>query len=206
MISSINFTLYEKTRRLIATDNNISDLGIIFMAGTIAGTFISVLTTPIGLIKVQQQTISNTGVISCFQQIYGKHGIRGLYRGFGPMIIMESYGRGVYLWTYEFVKSRLGNNGNELLIWHRIVAAASAGMFSWLVVYPLDVIKSKVQTDISRQLYKSSWDCCKQTWKEGGINALTRGIGFTLLRAAPVASVVLPIYEYSYKILQNNGL
>jgi hypothetical protein len=37
----------------------------------------------------------------------------------------------------------------------------------------------------------------RETYARGGILAFYRGLGFTLLRAAPVAGTVLPVYDVS---------
>jgi len=118
------------------------------------------------------------------------------------MFIMESFGRGVYLWTYEGIKNAL--DGNELIgsVSQKVCSAACAGCFSWFVVYPCDVIKSRMQMDVSCKLYQSFFDCLFQTYKEGGIRALSRGMLFTMIRAAPVASVVLPIYDYVHRYFE----
>ncbi len=41
-------------------------------------------------------------------------------------------------------------------------------------------------------------DCFRQTVAEGGPRALFNGLGFTLLRAVPVASVILPTYDWTF--------
>ena len=74
-------------------------------------------------------------------------------------------------------------------------AAAFAGCFSWFIVYPLDVVKSKVQQDAGGMKFSGCYDCLIKTFKEGGVFALYRGISFTLIRAAPVAATILPLYE-----------
>jgi solute carrier family 25 (mitochondrial carnitine/acylcarnitine transporter), member 20/29 len=155
----------------------------------------------VGLVKVQQQTVSSKGLVSCAKSVYKNYGFKGFYRGFSLMFVMESFGRGVYLWTYEFVKRFLepdsGKNDHSMTT--KIVSAASAGCFSWAVVYPYDVIKSRLQADMSGTTYKSAVHCLKVTWREGcavsseglssrfrfmgGVRALHRGLGFTLLRA-----------------------
>ena len=76
-----------------------------------------------------------------------------------------------------------------------MLAAAVAGVASWVVFYPLDVVKSRMQLDFNRKIYRSTWHCLKKTYQEGGLSALYRGIGYTVIRAAPVASTILPIYE-----------
>lgn len=76
-------------------------------------------------------------------------------------------------------------------------------MTSWLVVYPFDVIKARLQADTTNSKYSSATDCVYKTYQEGGLRAFTRGLGFTLIRAAPVASVILPIYETSKELLES---
>ena len=44
-------------------------------------------------------------------------------------------------------------------------------------------------------------DCFAKTWQEGKLSAMYRGIGFTLIRAAPVAATILPIYEYTKEFI-----
>lgn len=46
--------------------------------------------------------------------------------------------------------------------------------------------------------YAGVLDCFRQTVAEGGPRALFSGLGFTLLRAVPVASVILPTYDFCY--------
>lgn len=56
----------------------------------------------------------------------------------------------------------------------------------WAVIYPIDMIKSRMQTDgftpETGQKYKSAWDCVKTVWRTEGIGAFTRGLGPTLIR------------------------
>lgn len=78
----------------------------------------------------------------------------------------------------------------------------TAGITSWFVIYPFDVIKARLQADTTNSKYSSVSDCVYKTYQEGGVKAFTRGLGFTLIRAVPVASVILPIYETSKEALE----
>jgi solute carrier family 25 carnitine/acylcarnitine transporter 20/29 len=89
-------------------------------------------------------------------------------------------------------------------LYQRIVAGALAGISGWLVIYPLDVIKSRLQADaLSPGLnkYASMTDCFRVSYRQGGVRSLYSGLGFTLLRAVPVASVILPCYDATYFLL-----
>ena len=56
----------------------------------------------------------------------------------------------------------------------------------WAVIYPIDMIKSRMQTDgfspSTGQKYRSALHCASTVWKTEGINAFTRGLGPTLIR------------------------
>lgn len=65
-----------------------------------------------------------------------------------------------------------------------------AGEALWLASYPLDVVKSKMQSDGfgPKMRYKSMSDCFRQTWRTEGMRGFWKGIGPTLLRAMPVSA------------------
>ena len=211
-----------------------------------SGSVISLLATPISLVKVQQQVATTSGVVQCVKNIYRQYGFQRFYRGYCAMFIMESYGRGVYLGTYEAAKiyypdvlnavhrlispllatpsfesqsihhssssssssSRPSSSTSyvpaysEKSLLVRMLAAATAGCVSWTSVYPLDVIKSQLQLDIAGDKYTSCYDCYRKLLTEGGgWRRLTQGISYTLIRAAPVAATILPLYEITKEFL-----
>jgi solute carrier family 25 carnitine/acylcarnitine transporter 20/29 len=56
----------------------------------------------------------------------------------------------------------------------------------WALIYPIDMIKSRMQTDgftpSTGQKYTSALDCVRKVWRTEGIGAFTRGLGPTLIR------------------------
>eukprot|EP00808_Paulinella_micropora_P001839 g68106.t1 len=101
-------------------------------------------------------------------------------------------------------------------VWSRAIAGGLAGMMGWLSIYPLDVnirtyitgwlsiypldvVKSTLQAQKAGTRnpvrYTSAVECAKDLVKKEGPLRLYRGIGFTLLRAGPVAGVMLPVYD-----------
>jgi solute carrier family 25 (mitochondrial carnitine/acylcarnitine transporter), member 20/29 len=199
VVQSINFSLYELFKRKLRQRYNLSHLSSVFCGGFSAGTLISFMTSPISCVKLQQQLSTTKGIIACSMEMYKMRGLRSFYRGFGPFFIMESYGRGVYLFIYERTKLSLRSQtiANEETLPIRMAAAATAGCLSWLSVFPLDVIKSRMQLDLTGIKYKSTLGCAISIYKEHGYRGFFRGLSFTMIRAAPVASTILPIYEFS---------
>lgn len=71
-----------------------------------------------------------------------------------------------------------------------------AGEALWLSSYPFDVIKSKMQCDGfgDQQKYKGMRDCFKKTFAAEGLGGFWKGVGPTLLRAAPVSAGTFAVY------------
>lgn len=239
-IQSINFSIYECSKFkiteimqskayvgkylysfYITSNSDVNHLINVFTAGTISGSCISIITTPISIIKLQQQVASEKGIIKCITDIYSKAGISGFYRGFGSVVILESLGRGdficyyrcfylfylsiflyilgSYLGTYEASKiiidkiyTQILNRQQQQSKQHhhikdslsvRMSSAAIAGCFSWLLFYPLDVLKSRIQLDFNRIKYNNAFDCLLISLRSGGIRSLYSGISYTLMRA-----------------------
>lgn len=204
--SAISFSFYEGFKRIIHTWSNPQEhvikpnqqfsLSTTFWGGTISGVCISALTVPVGMIKLQLQVHSDAGIVACAKDLYSKSGVRVFYRAYASAFILESPGRGVYLWTYESVKRNLAERYESTdPFFISVCAGVCAGIFSWFVVYPADVIKARMQSDAHRVRFTSTLHCIQQTWAEGGIKSLYRGLGYTLVRAGPVAASILPIYD-----------
>lgn len=85
---------------------------------------------------------------------------------------------------------------------------AAAGVLSWAVVYPVDVIKSVVQIQplTAPPEQRSVWGTIRRLYAKEGLAVFWRGLGVTLLRAFPVNGIVFPTYEMTVSTLQGLGL
>lgn len=63
-------------------------------------------------------------------------------------------------------------------------------------MYPMDIIKSKLQTQaLGRGLYKGIWDCARQVVRYEGVGGLYRGFSPCLMRAFPANAAAFLAYE-----------
>ncbi len=75
-------------------------------------------------------------------------------------------------------------------------AGAVAGLVSWIIPYPIDFVKTKMQSqDLDKRTYKNSWDCFTTNYKEHGWRGFTRGLWTVCLRSIPVNSMAFLIEE-----------
>lgn len=86
------------------------------------------------------------------------------------------------------------------------MAGGIAGTFSWLISFPIDVVKSRLQVDgiDGKPKYKNAIDCVRISHKEEGLAFLTRGLNSTLMRAFPMNAVCFLVVSYVMKFFQNS--
>lgn len=62
-----------------------------------------------------------------------------------------------------------------------------AGAASWVFSYPLDYIKTLVQSQsIHKKEFSSAKNCALTKYKQEGFNTFYKGLGVTILRSFPV--------------------
>lgn len=68
------------------------------------------------------------------------------------------------------------------------------------MIYPIDVVKTKIQTDAfdpTKAKYKGAIDCFKKTWAASGYRGFYRGFGACMLRAGPANAVRILIIDFT---------
>ncbi|KAK9467787.1 mitochondrial carrier domain-containing protein [Lipomyces arxii] len=198
------------------------DVGRIFASGTIAGLSTFVISAPTEIIKCRTQ-LTHEGLATTTghqleksswtvaKEIYRHEGPLGFFKGGMVTGFRDGFGYGVYFWAYG-----VGKNWKiieeETSIQHAIhllIAGGVAGCATWASIFPLDVVKTRYQAQQEHNVpaserYKSSWDCAKRTFVEGGIQAFFRGMKVTMIRAFIVNAVQFGTYEWMVKIIESS--
>jgi solute carrier family 25 (mitochondrial carnitine/acylcarnitine transporter), member 20/29 len=203
ILQSMNFGVYDTARRqTLRSGLNVGELNSSFIGGALSGLMMSVVTTPIQLLKIQLQThvtLSLTQLL--YRDIFytGRWSI--LYRGFGVTAFSDTLGRGIYMYSYELAKHILNDKFSDQLpvLSIRMISAAYAGVISWLLLFPLDTIKTLVQSTYSGPSATTYFLQFIKTRQ--GIRILYRGCVYAVIRAAPVAATILPLYEHTQDYL-----
>ena len=171
------------------------------ICGGITGFVSSFIMCPTEHIKTKLQLNATTyrNSFHATQQIFKTHGFAGLNRGFISTAIRQSPGFCVYFGTYERLKDSLQSHNKIKFspFLASILAGGFAGSFSWAIVYPIDLIKSRIQAlplDCSKN-ERSIVHIGKAIIKEDGWKALYRGFGITVIRAFPVNAVILTCHS-----------
>ncbi|KAK3168170.1 hypothetical protein OEA41_004616 [Lepraria neglecta] len=172
-----------------------------YLSGAFAGITNSVISGPIEHVRIRLQTQPHgaarlySGPIDCVRKLSAHEGVlAGLYRGEAVTIFREAQAYGVWFLAYEYMMNADAKRNNikrdEISQAKIATYGGLAGEALWLSSYPLDVIKSKMQSDGfgPNMKYKGMRDCFAQTWRSEGLRGFWKGIGPTLLRAMPVSA------------------
>jgi len=79
----------------------------------------------------------------------------------------------------------LQNAQEHMSVWKHIVAGASAGLVEVLIMYPLDVVKTRLQLQKGTGNYQTVVGTFQTIIKEEGFGNLYRGIVSPILAEAP---------------------
>eukprot|EP00588_Corethron_pennatum_P006906 CAMPEP_0194286624 /NCGR_PEP_ID=MMETSP0169-20130528/32896_1 /TAXON_ID=218684 /ORGANISM="Corethron pennatum, Strain L29A3" /LENGTH=320 /DNA_ID=CAMNT_0039033107 /DNA_START=298 /DNA_END=1257 /DNA_ORIENTATION=+ len=118
------------------------------LAGCYAGLMQGLVICPTEHIKCRLQTAGNSsGPVDTTMQIWRSHGISGLYRGWWSTAWREVPAFGMYFSCYEYIKEELQDRVMGLPPYLASMCAGGAsGCFTWAVIYPVDVVKTRIQT------------------------------------------------------------
>ena len=86
----------------------------------------------------------------------------------------------------------------------QLIAGGVAGVLAWLMVYPVDVVKSRLQAvGASASPYTGgTLQCARATLAEEGARVFVRGLGPTLGRAFIVNGAIFATFEAAMAVMQ----
>lgn len=139
-----------------------------------------------------------TKVLDCFRQTIRLNGAKGPFQGLGATIIRNTPANSVYLGSFEVMKreaaKRQGVEVKDLSAGQVVLFGGLGGIMYWCVIFPVDVVKSAMQTDNidpSKRQFPTMVSAAKQLWADGGLKRFYRGFTPALIRAAPANGIML---------------
>ena len=162
-----------------------------FISGSITGVGLSIIEAPTDLIKSRMQISKNTSYRSTIKLI----GIKNIMKGLDITIYRNLSSVGFYFWGYEYAKKRINNEYLGIFL-----GGMTAGFLCWAPSYPLDNIKTRIQTDINGK-YKGNIDCFKKVFRTFGYKGFYIGFAPCIFRSMIVNSFVFMAYELGIKYI-----
>jgi len=199
------FFFYGQSKKMVAYQSRRSDTNLLlpdyFKAGAITGFCVNLVECPVDLLKCKLQAQVGrgqySGVWDCLKQLLRQRGIPGIYQGVTATILRNVPCFASYFYAYELVRQSLTPKGKKPTLFVCFLAGGAAGFGFWGLWYPLDIVKTRMQTDATMPLdrkYKNTLDCFVKTYKNEGLAAFWKGYTPSIVRAIPInASIFLAV-------------
>ena len=106
-------------------------------------------------------------IISSTKKIYTESGVIGFWRGNGVNCLKLFPETAIRFYVYEFLRAGLNIDTDHADVGTRFVTGSIAGLVSQTIIYPLEVIKTRIALS-ETGLYSSMWDVVRKTVRNEG--------------------------------------
>ncbi|KAI9052459.1 hypothetical protein LZ554_003803 [Drepanopeziza brunnea f. sp. 'monogermtubi'] len=234
-LNALLFVTYNRTSSLLNSQSpsSPSNLWTTWIAGAIGGLATWVISTPTEIVKCRAQISTTSAAASSWgitKDILRTEGVRGLYFGGVVTALRDSVGYGFYFWSYElttrFMVQKMKERGEASTGVEEaakvLLCGGLAGVVTWASIFPLDVIKTRVQTQQaviipvrspeeaapllageatgSRRL--GAVAIARNAYRSEGVGVFFRGLGVCSTRAFVVNAAQWAVYEWIVRELE----
>ncbi|KAF1916195.1 mitochondrial carrier domain-containing protein [Ampelomyces quisqualis] len=226
-LNALLFVTYNRTLALLSDSPDApKSFPKVWLAGATGGLASFVVSAPTELIKCRAQvsTEHNISSWSIARDTWRRDGIRGLYYGGGITSVRDAVGYGFYFWSYEWMKQSWTSpdDSNRDAAMKVLLCGGLAGIVTWASIFPLDVIKTRVQTQTLHQELQlhaeqrallqlevsetrlSAMEIAKHAHRTEGAGVFFRGLGICSIRAFVVNAVQWAVYEWMMRALSKS--
>ncbi|OEH77879.1 mitochondrial carrier domain-containing protein [Cyclospora cayetanensis] len=130
-------------------------------------------------------------------------GWRGFFRGNLTNCLKVVPETAIKFYSYDMCKHALVRRKQEqqqdqepqLQLSDRFVCGAAAGLCAQLLIYPMELVKTRLAAYSPGCMYSGVLQCFTEIYREGGLRRLYRGLGPSLLGIIPYAGIDLAVFE-----------
>ncbi|KAJ5411398.1 uncharacterized protein N7487_005757 [Penicillium crustosum] len=224
--SAIKFGAYESAKRAFARLEGHNDPKRLlptsqFMSGGFGGMVAQCFVYPLDTLKFRMQceTVKdgpkgNQLIAATARKVWNKNGLVGFFRGLPLGLVGMFPYAAIDLSTFEYLKRTLlakkardcGCHEDDVPLGNFATGAigAMSGGFSASIVYPLNVLRTRLQTQgtiMHPPTYTGIGEVLSITLKTEGPRGLYKGLTPNLLKVAPAMSISYVVYENAKRIL-----
>jgi len=234
-VRAASFTIYSGTKetlrdaRILNQDTFLDTSLLGGLGGALAGSLISFGSAPFELVKVRRQLEYSIAAAKGFRiarppstleavrDIMRTRGLFGLYTGFKLHFVRDTSGTALYFMEYDGMRHMLGRlpSGEQgpTPPWLPIhpslvpfVCGSLSGVTSWALIYPMDVVKTKVQQRaLAGERYRGVIETLTRLIRGpdpqnpkpllAGIGRLYRGLGVSAVRSITTHGLLWTFFD-----------
>ncbi|KAH9951994.1 hypothetical protein B0H21DRAFT_829833 [Amylocystis lapponica] len=234
-VRAASFTIYTRSKEYCRDHHLLTRNNLLHVAstggigGALAGSLISFGSAPFELVKVRRQLeysiaaskgvhiIKAPSTADAVRDICRSYGLLGLYNGFFLHLLRDTIGTGLYFFEYDGLRYLMGRmpSGEQgptppwMPIHSSLVpfmCGSIAGVTSWAIIYPFDVVKTKVQQRaLAGERKRGVFETLHRLLKGPdpstprpllqGLTRLYRGLGVSALRSVTTHGLLWTFFD-----------
>jgi solute carrier family 25 iron transporter 28/37 len=197
----MHFATYEFCKRRLGGSQPGHHPFITGLSGICATTVSDAILTPMDAVKqrLQLRIRDYKGVMDCLRVAIKQEGVLSLYASYTTTLIMNVPFHAIYFASYESLRTVLKRGSEQEFdpIAH-LLAGAGAGSAAAAFTNPMDVAKTRLQTQIETGTkYTGMLNTMLTIWKEEGRRGFTRGIQPRIVFHSVSSALCWFTYEFS---------
>uniref|UniRef100_A0A915CQF8 Pre-mRNA-processing factor 19 n=1 Tax=Ditylenchus dipsaci TaxID=166011 RepID=A0A915CQF8_9BILA len=212
--NAVLFTAYGYCQKMVAWlvgKKDVSSMNPVenAISGSCAAVFASAVLCPTELIKCQLQSQrelhkgkKHGTPFSVCRDMYRARGYRAFFVGMTPTLLREVPGYFFFFGGYETCRyffSTDGKSKNEIGVVRTAISGSVGGMLLWSIIFPADVVKSRMQVSGGGRFTEIWMDI----YKNEGVYAFYKGLSPTLIRTCLASSCLFLAYENTKRFLNS---
>ena len=167
------------------------------LAGGVAGIVAKTVSSPLNVLAVRTATSTAEnakGLLPMFKGIIRDEGVKGLFKGNFSNSMSSAPGKAIDFFAYNAYKNLLTQGeSREPTNFERLCAGAMAGITSDTLLYPLEVISTRLS--VNPQAYKNSIVAASSVVKQVGLKGLYSGWGTAMIGTIPYTGLSFGTYD-----------
>jgi len=202
------FTTYEFAKGQLLVDG--SDPVRAALCGAAATLSHDVILTPMDVVKQRMQLGVHASITDCLRSIRQREGLIALFRSMPTTLLMNLPFGGAFAASNETIKSVLGvqDSKGQKSLSRYFLSAGVSGAVAAAVTHPLDVVKTRLQTQdcytasvasnegqVRAPVYRGFVGTFSSIARTEGLAGLYRGVVPRMLYNAPAAAICWGTYE-----------
>ncbi|KAH7328062.1 transporter-like protein [Stachybotrys elegans] len=217
---AVSFWGYDLGKQLVTSTSTVGPDGLSIAQISAAGFFSAIpmtaITAPFERVKVILQVQGQkklapgekpkyNGGLDVVRQLYREGGVRSVFRGSAATLARDGPGSAAYFAAYEYIKRYMspkdpvtGKPTGELSLLAITCAGAAAGVAMWIPVFPVDTVKSRLQTAEGNVTIGGT---IRDLYGKGGYKAFFPGFGPALARAVPANAATFLGVELAHQAM-----
>ncbi|KAJ3332245.1 hypothetical protein HDU76_000836 [Blyttiomyces sp. JEL0837] len=207
---AIKFSANEEYGRLYKSYGIKDAQFLSILTGMSAGATEAVVVVSPDLVKIRLQDKANAGkykgTFDCASKIWVEEGFAGFWKGLEATALRHIVWNAGYFGVIQAVRTNLpkANTKNEKLM-NNFIAGSIGGTVGTILNTPFDVVKSRVQGQITGPFkYNWSFPALITIAREEGFGALYKGFVPKVLRLGPGGGILLATFEVVTSFMRAN--